>query len=42
MNRETRKRLYDAKLSCERIASFIADESAESYLANEALQLIVE
>ena len=42
MNRETRKRLYDAKLSCERIASFVAGESAESYLANEALQLIVE
>ncbi len=42
MNRETRTRLYDAKLASERIASFVADESAEYYLANEALQLIVE
>ncbi len=42
MNRETRKRLVDAKMTCERIIHYVEGQTAESYLANEALQLIVE
>lgn len=42
MSVEATKRLFDARVACEQIASYVEGESAESCLANESLQLIVE